>query len=346
MTVSEDPVTEKQRSIPDTVAHLRATFRSGRTQPLAWRLGQLRAIERMIVERERELCDAMTADLGRSAVEGWLADLAPVRGEARHARKKLVKWTKPKRVPVPVAAQPARAWYQYEPKGVVLIIAPWNYPIQLVLAPLVAAVAAGNCAIVKPSEHTPTVSATLQRLVAQYLDTDAVAVVEGGAEVSQQLLDQALDHCFFTGGPDVGKAVMAAAAKHLTPVTLELGGKSPVIVADDARLDVAAKRIAWAKLLNSGQTCVAPDYVLVDRKIRDRFVAELTAAADRLQPRQRTTLPLVSSRHASRIAALADSAGGKTVSGGRFDAERKCGELTVVLSRWPHRDRLRRADVA
>ena len=331
MTVSEDPVTAEQRSIPDIVAHLRATFRSGRTKPLHWRLGQLRAIERMLAERERELCDAMTADLGRSAVEGWLADVAPARGEARHARKKLAKWTKPGRVPVPLAAQPARAWYQYEPKGVVLIIAPWNYPVQLVLAPLVAAVAAGNCAIVKPSEHTPTVSATLQRLIAEYLDPDAVAVVEGGAEVSQELLDQGLDHCFFTGGPEIGKAVMAAAAKHLTPVTLELGGKSPAIVADDARLEVAARRVAWAKLLNSGQTCVAPDYVLVDRKVRDRFVAELATAVDRLHPPQRGMLPLISSGHASRVSALTDTAGGKTVIGGRFDPEHKRGELTVVL---------------
>jgi aldehyde dehydrogenase (NAD+) len=330
MTVSNNPVTTR-RGIPDTVAHLRATFRSGRTKPLTWRLNQLAAIERMVNERERDLCDAMMTDLGRPAVEGWLADVAPVASESAHARRKLAKWVKPKRVPVPLAVQPARAWYQYEPKGVVLIIAPWNYPVQLVLAPLVSAVAAGNCAILKPSEHTPTVSATLKRVVAEYLDTDAITVVEGAADVSQQLLDQALDHCFFTGGPETGKAVMAAAAKHLTPVTLELGGKSPVIVAEDARLPVAAKRIAWAKLLNSGQTCVAPDYVLVDRKIRDSFVDELTAAIDDLRGKQDAMLPLVNTRHAERIANLAGSSGGRTVAGGRFDAEHQRGELTVVV---------------
>jgi aldehyde dehydrogenase (NAD+) len=273
----------------------------------------------------------MTTDLGRPAVEGWLADVAPVANEAAHARKHLTKWVKPKRVSVPLAVQPARAWYQYEPKGVVLVIAPWNYPVQLVLAPLVAAVAAGNCAILKPSEYTPTVAATVKRLVAEYLDNDAITVIEGGAEVSQELLDQAPDHCFFTGGPEIGKAVMAAAAKHLTPVTLELGGKSPVIVADDARLNIAAKRIAWAKLLNSGQTCVAPDYLLVDRKIRDRFVDELTSAISDLRGKQDVMLPLVDSRHAERISSLAASAGGRTVTGGRFDADHKRGQLTVVV---------------
>jgi aldehyde dehydrogenase (NAD+) len=331
MTVSNDPRTAAHRSVPDTVTHLRATFRSGRTKPLPWRLGQLEAIERMLRERERDFAEAMATDLGRPATEAWLADFAPVTSEAAHARKKLAKWMRPKRVPVPLAVQPARAWYQYEPKGVVLIVGPWNYPVQLVLAPLVAAVAAGNCAILKPSEHTPTVSATIARLVPEYLDPDAVVVVEGAAEVTQQLLDQAVDHCFFTGGPEIGKAVMAAAAKHLTPVTLELGGKSPVIVADDARLNVAAKRVAWAKLLNSGQTCVAPDYLLVDRRIRDRFVDELITAIEDLGGKRDVMLPLVSKRHAERVSALATSAGGRTITGGHFDTDRKRGELTVVV---------------
>jgi aldehyde dehydrogenase (NAD+) len=332
MTVSNDSTaTGTLRAVPDLVAQLRATFRSGRTKPLSWRLAQLDAIERLLREREQDVLDALASDLGRPATDAWLADIAPVTGEAAHARKKLAKWVRPTRVRVPLGVQPARAWYQYEPKGVVLIVGPWNYPVHLVLAPLVAAVAAGNCAVVKPSEHTPAVSAMLARLVPQYLDSDAVVVVEGGAEVTQELLDQALDHCFFTGGPEIGKAVMAAAAKHLTPVTLELGGKSPVIVAADARLGVAAKRIAWAKLLNSGQTCVAPDYVLVDRTVRDRFVSELTDAIGNLSRKRDDMLPIVSSRHAERIAELADTAGGHTVRGGRFDPEHKRGELTVVV---------------
>jgi aldehyde dehydrogenase (NAD+) len=317
------------RGIPDTVAHLRATFRSGRTRPVEWRLAQLAALIRLVTERESELAAALKQDLGRGAVEAWLADLAPVTGEAKYAVKKLRAWMKPTKVKLPISVQPGKAWYQYEPLGVVLIIGPWNYPIHLVLAPLVGALAAGNCAILKPSEHTPACSAVLAELVPQYLDPEAVAVVEGAADATQALLDQALDHCFFTGGPEIGKAVMAGAAKHLTPVTLELGGKSPVIVADDAKLKVAARRIAFAKLLNSGQTCVAPDYVLVDRKVRDSFVDELNKALTAFS--SDPTLPIINTRQAGRIAGLVEKAGGRTVRGGKVDTDGKRAELTVIV---------------
>ncbi|MDT4925807.1 MAG: aldehyde dehydrogenase [Pseudonocardiales bacterium] len=317
------------RGIPDTVAQLRATFRSGRTRPVEWRLEQLDALVRLVTERESDFAEALAKDLGRGAVEAWLADLAPVTGEAKYAAKKLRTWMKSTRVKLPMSVQPGKAWYQYEPLGVVLIIGPWNYPIHLVLAPLVGALAAGNCAILKPSEHTPACSAVLAKLVPQYLDPEAVAVIEGAADSTQGLLDQALDHCFFTGGPEIGKAVMAGAAKHLTPVTLELGGKSPVIVADDAKLKVAARRIAFAKLLNSGQTCVAPDYVLVDRLVRDRFVDELNKAITSFS--REPTLPIVNTRQAGRIAGLVEKAGGRTVRGGKIDADGKRAELTVIV---------------
>ncbi|HEV7205088.1 MAG TPA: aldehyde dehydrogenase family protein [Jatrophihabitans sp.] len=329
MTVSSRSSAATQRSIPDTVAQLRATFRSGRTKPVEWRLAQLQAIVRMVEERESEMAHALAQDLGRPAVDAWLADLAPVTSEAKYAIKKLRSWMRPTRVAVPIGVQPAKAWYQYEPLGVALIIGPWNYPLHLVLAPLVGAVAAGNCAVLKPSEHTPACSALLARLVPQYLDTEAIAVVEGAAEATQGLLDQAVDHCFFTGGPEIGKAVMAGAAKHLTPVTLELGGKSPVIVADDAKLKVAARRVAFAKLLNSGQTCVAPDYVLVDRSIRDQFVDELNKALDAFT--DKPTLPLVNTRQAGRIAGLVEKAGGRTVRGGTVEADAKRAQLTVIV---------------
>lgn len=328
MTASASRVSSA-RGIPDTVAQLRATFRSNRTKPIEWRLEQLAAIHRMMVEREAEFADALRMDLGRPAVDAWLADLAPVTGEAKHAVKKLRSWMKPTKVRVPMAVQPARAWYQYEPLGVVLIIGPWNYPIHLCLAPLVAAVAAGNCAVLKPSEQTPACSKALARIVPKYLDPEAVAVVEGAADETQELLDQAFDHCFFTGSPEVGKKIMAGAAKHLTPVTLELGGKSPVIVADDARLNVAAKRIAWAKMLNSGQTCVAPDYVLVDRKIRDSFVDELGKAIDSFKAD--ASLPIINQRHAGRLSGLVERAGGTTVRGGRVEVDAHRAELTVVV---------------
>jgi aldehyde dehydrogenase (NAD+) len=331
MTVSASRNTDvaASRGIPDTVAQLRATFRTGRTRPIEWRLAQLDALARLVTERESDLAAALAKDLGRGPVEAWLADLAPVTSEAKYAAKKLRSWMKPTRVKLPMSVQPGKAWYQYEPLGVVLIIGPWNYPIHLVLAPLVGALAAGNCAVLKPSEHTPACSAVLAELVPQYLDPEAVAVIEGAAEATQGLLDQGLDHCFFTGGPEIGKAVMAGAAKHLTPVTLELGGKSPVIVADDAKLKVAARRIAFAKLLNSGQTCVAPDYVLVDRLVRDTFVDELNKAIGSMSAE--ATVPIVNTRQAGRIAGLVENAGGRTVRGGNVDTDGKRAELTIIV---------------
>src|SRR3954452_1508379 len=331
MTVSpsRNPDVAAGRGIPDTVTRLRATFRSGRTKPLEWRRAPLAGLLRLLGERDREFAAALAHDLGRPTVEALLAALMPVVGEAKHAMKNVRSWMEPTRVKVPLSVQPGKAWYQFEPLGVVLIIGPWNYPFHLVLAPLVGAIAAGNCAILKPSEHTPACSALLAELVPQYLDRESVAVVKGAADVTQELLDQALDHCFFTGGPEIGKAVMAGAAKHLTPVTLELGGKSPVIVADDAKVRTAARRIAMAKLLNSGQTCVAPDYVLVDRRIREPFVDELNKALDAFAADP--TLPIVSTRQAGRIAGLVKTAGGRVVRGGNVDAEHKQAELTVVV---------------
>jgi aldehyde dehydrogenase (NAD+) len=313
----------------DTVARLRTTFRTGRTKPVGWRIAQLNAILRLLDEREPDFAAALAKDLGRPPVDAWLADLMPVAAEAKYALKHLRSWIGPTRVKVPLSVQPAKAWYQYEPLGVVLIVGPWNYPLHLVLAPLVGAVAAGNCAIIKPAEQTPACSALLAELLPQYLDPEAIAVVEGDGAVTQELLDQGLDHCFFTGGPEIGKAVMAGAAKHLTSVTLELGGKSPAIVADDARLQVAARRIAQAKLLNSGQTCVAPDYLLVDRRIRDPFVAELTKAIDAFSAER--ALPIVNVRHAGRIAGLVQQAGGQVVRGGAVDPQHKRAELTVIV---------------
>jgi aldehyde dehydrogenase (NAD+) len=327
------------RSVPDTVAHLRATFRGGRTRPIEWRLEQLGALIRLMTEREAEFAAALEKDLGRDAFNAWLADVAPVTAEAKFAIKHLKSWMKPVRVKLPVSVQPGKAWYQYDPLGVVLIIGPWNYPVHLVLAPLVGALAAGNCAVIKPSEQTPACSAVLAELVPQYLDPEAVAVVEGAADTTQELLDQAFDHCMFTGSPEVGKLIMAGAAKHLTPVTLELGGKSPVIVADDAKLDVAARRIAFAKLINSGQTCIAPDYLLVDRKVRDPFLAELNKAMADFAGDAK--LPIINARQAGRLAGLLKSAGGDTVHGGTIETDAHRGDMTVIVDPDPDSDVMR-----
>ena len=226
---------------------------------------------------------------------------------------------------------PGKGFYQYEPLGVVLVIGPWNYPVHLTLSPIVAAVAAGNVIAVKPSEHAPATSALLARLLPDYLDRDAVAVLEGDAAVTQVLLAQGVDHAFFTGGPETGKKVMAAAAEHLTPVTLELGGKSPVIVAADADIDVAARRIAWVKLLNSGQTCIAPDYVLVEASVRDELVRRIAATVTRFQKDEPAAQRVVDSRQFDRLARLLDGHGGRVVLGGGTDPDGPAIEPTVVV---------------
>lgn len=237
-----DHATPANQPVPAfDLSELRRVFASGRTRDVRWRLAQIEAIERLCDEREKGIADALHADLGRPAVEAWLGDIASTKGEAAYARKHLTKWVRRQRQPLPLAQLPGRSWVQYDPLGVVLVIGPWNYPIYLSLGPLVAAVAAGNCAVLKPSELAPATSALLARLVPLYLDPEAVRVVEGDGRTTQNLLALGFDHALFTGGTEIGKKIMAAAARTLTPVTLELGGKSPVVVAADADLDVAAR---------------------------------------------------------------------------------------------------------
>jgi aldehyde dehydrogenase (NAD+) len=262
----------------DLVRGVRATFNSGRTRSLDWRKRQLQGLARLLTEREHELLEAVAQDLGKSDTEGWLTELAAVRSEIDHTLHHLDRWVRPERVGVRAILRPARASIVAEPLGAVLIIAPWNYPIQLLLGPMAAALSAGNVVVGKPSEISPATSAALARWIPDYLDPDAVAIVEGDAAVVTALLGQRWDHILYTGNGRVGRIVMEAAAKHLTPVTLELGGKSPVFVDKSANLEVAAKRVAWGKFLNAGQTCIAPDYVLVDRSVEDAFVASLVKA--------------------------------------------------------------------
>jgi aldehyde dehydrogenase (NAD+) len=317
----------------EVVARVRAAYRTGRTRPLEWRAEQLRGIERLVVDHEEELLEAMATDFGKPRLEAWLADLAPVAAEAAHSRRHLRQWAQPRRGWPGRANLPGSAWSVPEPLGTVLVISPWNYPVQLALNPLAAAVAAGNAVVLKPSELVPSTSAALARLVPRYLDPDAVAVVEGAVDVATELLAQPFDHIFFTGSTSVGKVVMRAAAEHLASVTLELGGKSPVIVAADADLEVAARRIAWGKLLNAGQTCIAPDYVLVERAVADRFVDRLVAALGSLQGPDpaATRTRIVNERHAERLRSLLDGAGGTVVCGGRVDVAERVVEPTVVL---------------
>lgn len=270
-------------SIPNIVATARAAFDSGRTKPRAWRERQLRAIVALLRENEHELQSALAADLGKPAAEAYITEIGFTITNTQHTLKHLRSWLKPKAVRASAMLLPARAWTMLEPLGTTLIIAPWNYPVQLTLEPLAGAIAAGNAAVVKPSEMAPATSAVLSRLIRAYLDPDALQVVEGGIPETTALLEERFDHIFYTGNGTVGRIVARAAAEHLTPTTLELGGKSPAYIDDTVNLPEVARRLAWGKLTNAGQTCVAPDYVLTQPHLVEPLVAELrTAIAEQL----------------------------------------------------------------
>jgi len=313
---------------------LRATFAAGTTKPLGWRVAQLHGLLRVLTEGEGELLAALAADLGKPRVEGWSSDLAVTAAEVRYALTRLKRWAKPERVRVPLLAFPGRASIHREPLGVALVMAPWNYPVQLLMGPMVGALAAGNCVVAKPSELAPATSAALARLVPRYLDPAGVAVVEGGVTEATALLALRWDHIFYTGNATVGRVVARAAAEHLTPTTLELGGKSPVLVDADADLKVAARRIAWGKWLNAGQTCVAPDHVLVARDVADELTERIIAATREFYGADPKTSPdyarIVNDRHFGRLTALVDDPGHEVVHGGQRDAGERYLAPTVV----------------
>ena len=230
---------------------------------------------------------------------------------------------------------PGRGWVEYEPYGTVLIIGAWNFPFALTLGPAVGAIAAGNTVVLKPSEVAPASSALMAELVPKYLDNDAIAVIEGDGAVSQQLIAQGFDHLLFTGGTEIGRKVYEGAASHLTPVTLELGGKSPVIVSADADIDVAAKRIAWTKLINSGQTCIAPDYVLADAKIRDELVSKIKDAVTKFESADSSGKRIVNQRHFDRLTASLAATKGEVAIGGGSDASKLASSPPLSLTPIP-----------
>ena len=260
---------------PELVSRLRASFDSGRTRPLEYRLEQLAGMARFLSECETEIELAIHRDLGRPALEVYSSEVAFVASELALVRKKLSSWMKPERVPTSLVGQPGKSRIYREPLGVVLIIGPWNYPLQLVLVPLLGAIAAGNCAIVKPSEVAPATAELLAARLNDYIDPQCAQVVMGGVAETTELLAQRFDHIFYTGNGSIGRIVMEAAAKNLTPVTLELGGKSPCVVDRQTDLPVAARRIVWGKYYNAGQTCVAPDYVLVHQAVHEALLTHM-----------------------------------------------------------------------
>ncbi|MEU8922022.1 aldehyde dehydrogenase family protein [Kitasatospora sp. NPDC048545] len=319
-------------SIPSVVARLRAEFTTGRTRPLAWRLDKLAALRTLLTDRAEVFQEALHADLGKSAAEAYRTEIGFTIREIDHTTAHLAQWLRPEPADVPEIFRPAEARVVRDPLGVVLIIAPWNYPLQLALAPLVGALAAGNTALVKPSELAPATSAAIAELLPRHLGEEAVAVVEGAVPETTALLEQRFDHIFYTGNGAVGRIVMAAAAKHLTPVTLELGGKSPVVVEPGADLAVTARRIARGKFLNAGQTCVAPDYVLAIGGTATALEAELADAVQELFGADPAESPdygrIVNERHFDRLTALL--ADGRTVTGGEHDRAARYLAPTVL----------------
>ena len=300
----------------------RVFFQSGATRPLAFRRAQLEKLLSALHENEAALLAALHADLRKSPRQAYGSELGLVQSEVRHALRHLRSWTAPVRHRTPWFVAPARGWVQPEPFGVALILGPWNYPLQLLLTPLASAIAAGNCVVLKPSELAPHTAEAIAALLRKNFAEEFVAVVNGGAEVAEGLLRERFDTIFFTGSTRVGQAVMMAAAKHLTPVTLELGGKCPAIVCADAPVELAARRIAWGKFLNAGQTCVAPDFVLVDRRVREPFVVALQKSLREFygaDPRRSEDYGrIINARHFERLTKYLRD--GKVVHGGETDA--------------------------
>jgi aldehyde dehydrogenase (NAD+) len=319
-------------SIKQLVQNHRAYFATGRTKDVSFRLEQLRVLRKAVTDNEDAIFHAVKEDLHKPAFEAYGGETAIVINEIDQALRHLRCWSKPRRVRTPLAHFPARSFIYPVPFGVALIIGPWNFPVQLMLAPLVGALAAGNCAVLKPSPAAPRTSHIITKLIGDSFDPAYVSVVEGGAEAAQALLEERFDHIFFTGGVATGKLVMAAAAKHLTPVTLELGGKNACIVDADVHLDIAARRIVFGKFFNAGQSCVAVDYLLVDRRIKQALLLRILKQVAEFYGGDPSRSPdfgrIVSEPHFDRLLGLLHA--GDIVIGGNSDRAGKYIAPTVI----------------
>ncbi|MET9784725.1 aldehyde dehydrogenase family protein [Streptomyces canus] len=316
--------THQSETAAEVVGRLRATFNTGVTRGLDWRVNQLRRLRALLVENEQELIEALWADLRKNAAEAKTQEIDFTVADIDEALANLENWLQPRPVEVPAHFGPTTTAYTtYDPLGVVLVIAPWNFPLHLLIDPIIGALAAGNTVVAKPSEMSVHTSAVASRLLREYFDADVLTVVEGGAEETTALLAQRFDQIFYTGNGTVGRIVMAAAAKNLTPVTLELGGKSPVFVAPDADVDETAKRLVGAKFGNAGQQCIAPDYVLADPATAAALVPALREAVEAQFGASPQTSAgfgrIINERHFDRLTALLDS--GRVAVGGEHDRD-------------------------
>jgi aldehyde dehydrogenase (NAD+) len=321
--------------LPTSIAAMRQTVTAAETRSLAWRREQLDRLEEAVKQRQEAVLEALASDLGKPPVEAWF-ELVAVQQEIQLVRKHLRRWMAPRKVPVPASLLPGKAEVIREPLGCVLVIGPWNYPFSLTIQPLVSALAAGNTAVLKPSEHAPATSALIAELIAAAFPPHTVQVVEGDGAVAQTLLQERFDHIFFTGGERVGRLVMEAAARHLTPVTLELGGKSPAVVLADADLEITARRLVWGKCLNAGQTCIAPDHLLVEEAVESALVERLGQRIEACfgsDPLQSPDLGcLVNEAQYERLSLLLEGARsrGQVLWGGQSDAERRRIAPTLI----------------
>ncbi|ACK68635.1 Aldehyde Dehydrogenase [Gloeothece citriformis PCC 7424] len=317
--------------IKDLIGQQRDYLATGNSKKIEFRINQLKKLKQAVIDHKQAVIDALKADLNKPEFEAYF-EIIGVNEEIDYAIKNLKSWVKPKSVKTPLTQFPASAKIYPEPLGVVLIIGPWNYPFSLILTPLVGAIAAGNCAILKPSELAPHTSGVVAQLIKNTFDPAYINVVEGGIETSQQLLGEKFDHIFFTGGTKVGKIIMEAAAKHLTPVTLELGGKSPCIVDSNINLSETAKRITWGKFINSGQTCIAPDYLLVQKSIKNQLVEHIKQQIQEFYGDDPQKSPdyarIINERQFERLKGLL--ADGKIIVGGQTEATTRYIAPTVI----------------
>lgn len=316
--------------ITQIISQQRKFFATGKTKDISFRRQQLEKLKKAIKDNGDKILEALYTDLHKPEFEAYF-ELA-VTKEIDYFLSNLKSWVKPKKVKTPVTVFPASAYVQPEPLGVVLIIGPWNYPFSLMISPLLGAIAAGNCAILKPSEIAPHTSQVIAKMIEDTFPSEYIAAVEGGVEVSQELLAEKFDHIFFTGGTRVGKIIMEAAAKNLTPVTLELGGKSPCIVDRDINFTETAKRITWGKFINAGQICVAPDYLLVNKKVKAKLLEEIKSCITKFYGKDPASSPdyprIINQSQFQRLSKLLD--GEEVLVGGETDAQQRYIAPTVI----------------
>ena len=328
-----------QSQIKGCIEKQRGFFQTGQTLDVGFRVRQLKKLQQVIRTYEEEILTALKADLGKALLEAYATEIGYVYKSLCYALKHIHQWARPQKVSTPIFSQIARSEIRYEPYGRVLIIGPYNYPFQLVMEPLIGAIAAGNCAIVKPSEMATETERIIVKLLNEIFDPAYICAVHGAVEVNIALLEQPFDYIFFTGSTQVGKKVAAAAAKHLTPYTLELGGKSPVFVDETANFNLAAKRIVWGKFLNAGQTCVAPDYVYVDARVEEVFMDLLKQAIQNLFGQNVKESPdlgrIINTQHFDRLEKLLHVQKGEVFWGGQIDREEKYIAPTILrISSW------------